>query len=992
MNRAPLCLLLVLCGSLADAADEDRKGLDFFEAKIRPMLIKHCYECHSAKAAATKTLKGGLLVDTRAGLRTGGESGPAVVPGKPEESVLISALRHETFKMPPKMKLPDSLIGHFVKWIKLGAPDPRTGAVINVAEMDIAAGRKHWAFQPLGDVAPPAVRDRGWIRTAVDQFVLARQIAAQVEPNTLASPRVLIRRAYFDLIGLPPEPESVEAFVVAAEQDLPAAYAALIDELLQSPHYGERWARHWLDLVRFAESNGYAFDKDRPNAFQYRDWVIRALNSDMPYDEFVRLQIGGDLLANANAPTAEAAQAAVGKFAATGFLVAGPFTTQQTQKERERSRYEQLDDMIQTLGTSMLGLTVGCCRCHNHKYDPLPMHDYYQLASSFADVGFADTGINMQPEAFREAKSKYDAEHKPLTDTLAAFEKDKLPTLFNEWLANRPEAPPEPEFGDWHHVGPFTAASFDEAHDKAFPPEAGVDLKKTYEDGKLKWTPQPTWKNGVIHNTLTGDNAANYLFRTIEVPNATEFALSLGSDDSIKFWVNRKEILNKKIGRGAAADQEKVQLSLKKGRNELLMKIVNSTGPSGFYFKAAGDGAPPEVTKLLAMPQDKWNDKQRKQVIDWFRTIEPEWVSLNKAVVEHAKAEPKPQLTNIYAAKVRGSTYNFGGDTYKVYHLRRGNADNKQSEAKPGFLQVLLRDQGGFDRWLQTDLSTEATDSTPKPVAARIALGQWMSDTDQGAGHLLARVIVNRLWHHHFGRGIVSTTSDFGTRGERPTHPDLLDWLAGELIRGGWQLKPIHRLIMTSATYMQGNAITGTGRQHDPDNLLLWRRNARRLEAEVIRDSLLSVSGTLDRKQFGKGSLDQNMPRRSVYLTVKHGNLIPMMQLFDAPDAIQSTGDRQESTVAPQALAMLNSPLVHNLATKLAQRVRPNAETTIPEAINRAYETALSRPAAEEELTSMGAFIQRQTESRGSNGNAETLAFRDFCQVLLCMNEFVYVD
>lgn len=989
MKRTLLCLAVISGTTMSQAAENDRKGLDFFEAKIRPVLIKHCYECHSAKAAAAKSLKGGLVVDTRAGLRTGGESGPAIVPGKPDESLLIDALRHESFKMPPKSRLPDSIIEHFVIWIELGAPDPREGAAISSAQIDLEAGRKHWSFQPLQENAPPAVRDAGWIRTPIDQFVLARQIAAGVEPNSIASPRTLIRRVYFDLIGLPPEPAAVEAFVAAAQDDLPTAYAALVDELLQSPHYGERWARHWLDLVRFAESNGYAFDKDRPNAFRYRDWVIKALNSGMSYDEFVRLQISGDLLSNTAAPTAEGAAEAVDRIAATGFLVAGPFTTQQTQKERERSRYEQLDDMISTLGTSLLGLTIGCARCHTHKYDPLPIGDYYQLAACFADVGFADTGINIQPKVFEAAKAEYDAELKPLADALTAFEKDRLPGLFNEWLTNRPEAPPEPKFGDWYYIGPFAAANFDEAHNKAFGPESGVDLAKTYNEGKLKWTPQPGWKDGTVHNTLNGTNTAHYLFRTIEVPEATQIALSLGSDDSIKLWINETEILNNKVGRGAAPDQEKVQLPLKKGSNELLLKVANGGGAGGFYFKPSGDGVPPEVSKVLAIPQDKWQDKQKKQVLDWFRTLDPEWVALNAAVTEQKKKEPKPQLTSIYAAKVRGTTYNFGGDTYKVYHLRRGNVDNKQNEASPGFLQVLARKQDSFDHWIKPAIPNKEPDG---PVAARVALGNWLTDTEHGAGHLLARVIVNRLWHHHFGRGIVSTPSDFGTRGEQPTHPELIDWLARELIRGGWQLKPIHRLIMMSATYMQGNEVTSTGRANDPENLLIWRRESRRLEAEIIRDSLLSVSGKLDRTQFGKGSLDQNMPRRSIYLTVKRSQLIPILQLFDAPDAMQGIGGREESTVAPQALAMMNSPMVRDIATKLSQRSRPNANVPIPEAISRAYESALSRPATEEEVKTMTAFVQQQTESRGTDGNAESLAFRDFCQVLLCMNEFVYVD
>jgi hypothetical protein len=392
--RIVTLLIVFLAGTFrVESAEPDRKGLDFFEAKIRPMLVTHCYECHSVGAAAKKNLKGALLLDSRDGSRKGGESGPAVVPGKPDESLLISALTHDSFKMPPKGKLPDELIAHFIKWIEMGAPDPRDGiAVVAASEVDLEAGRKHWAFQPLTQPSPPEVKDVNWGRTPADRFILARLEAAGVTPNGTGDSRTLIRRAYFDLIGLPPEPEAVAKFVVEFEHDPTVAYGRLIDELLASEHYGERWARHWLDITRFAESNGYAFDGDRPNAWHYRDFVIQALNSDMPYDEFVRLQIAGDLLTNINVQTTEEAKIAVNTTAATGFLVAGPYTTQQTQKERERSRYEQLDDIVSTLGTSLLGLTVGCSRCHSHKFDPLPQFDYYRLTSCFADVGFSDTG------------------------------------------------------------------------------------------------------------------------------------------------------------------------------------------------------------------------------------------------------------------------------------------------------------------------------------------------------------------------------------------------------------------------------------------------------------------------------------------------------------------------------------------------------------------------------------------------------------------------
>jgi hypothetical protein len=1143
--RTFLLSAILLAGSIAQGADPDRKGLDFFEAKIRPMLVKHCYECHSAGAVGKKKLKGKLLLDSRDGSRKGGESGPAVVPGKPDESLLISALKHDSFKMPPKGKLNDELIAHFVKWIKMGAPDPRDGvAVVAASGIDLEEGRKHWSFQPLSKPTPPTIQDAAWGRNLVDRFIRAKQESAGITPNSIASPRTLIRRAYFDLLGLPPKPEDVDRFVKASAKDSVAAYNQLIDELLKSEHYGERWARHWLDITRFAESNGYAFDGDRPNAWHYRDFVIRALNSDMPYDQFVKLQLAGDLLTNVNAKTTADAKAAVNAVAATGFLVAGTYTTQQTQKERERSRYEQLDDIVSTLGTSLLGLTVGCSRCHSHKFDPLPQFDYYRLTSCFADVGFSDTGINMQPEAFQKAKSEHDAALAPLAAARAKYEKEKLTGRFETWLNQPVKKNPVAVAGalklhPWQHVGPFQAANIAEAFSKSFPPETKVDLAATYEAGKLKWVAQPTWVDNTIHNTLTGENSANYVFRVIESPEDQAISLSLGQDDAIKVWVNGKEVLSKNVAGGVVAGQESLQVPVKKGRNELLMKIVNGGGPSGFYFAVtplkpveiegigpwhhvgpfaaadfnkafdevfapelktdlaqtfqdgklkwaaqpewkdgvahndklkgtnsanylfrviksetpqvlklslgsddgiklwvngrsvlskkvgrnvakagqetvsiqlaagpneilikivnsggatgfyfAGSAAqePADVTTIRALAADKRNVKQKNRLIAWHKGFDLDWLQLNEEVVRQETKNPKPNLTKVFAARVRGTTYQFGADTYKVYQLRRGNADNKEDEAKPGFLQVLMRTEKEEKQWLVDPLSVD------KIRPGRIGLSDWLSDVEHGGGHLLARVIVNRLWHHHFGRGIVATPSDFGTRGEKPSHPDLLDWLASELIRGGWKLKPIHKLIMTSAVYAQSGTVTDSGRKLDPENLLLWRRSSRRLEAEIIRDTLLEVSGTLDDTKFGKGTLDVKSKRRSVYFTVKRSRLIPLLQLFNAPDAMQGIASREESTVAPQALALLNSPIIRDLATKLATKVRPNAQTTIVQAIDQAYQVVLARPATIEETKTMATFVLNQSKSRGTAANAEQLAFRDFCHLLLCTNEFVYVD
>ena len=992
MNSIRASLTVVLLASTSFAADkpaEDRKRLDFFESKIRPVLVRHCYKCHSAKAASTKMLKGGLQVDTRSGIRKGGETGPAVVPGQPGKSLLVAALKHDGLEMPPKAKLPASIVADFEKWIQLGAPDPRDGKTVATTTIDIKAGKTHWSFQPLADVKPPQVADGDTVRTDIDRFIHTLQRAKGISPNPRATPATLLRRLHFDLVGLPPGADDQQRFLAEADKDFEAAWAQEVDRLLASTHYGERWGRHWLDLVRFAESNGYAFDKDRASAFQYRDFVIRALNRDMPYDQFVRLQVAGDLLAQTNAKTNPAARTALDAVAATGFLVAGPFTTQQTQKERERSRYEQLDDIVATLGTSLLGLTVGCARCHSHKYDPLPQSDYYRFVSCFKEVGFGDTSLNLTPEAFQAAQVKFAADLNPLTDAVAAWEKDQLSSRFTDWLTRRPSEPPVPTLGHWHHVGPFPAADFNKAYDTAAGPETAagkrVNLGQVFGEKSIGWGVQPTWTDAKIHNTLTGTNAANYLVRIIESPSALPVEFAFGADDAIKAFLNGSEILNKKTMGGVKADQHKVKVTLKPGRNELLIKVVNAGGSSGFSFRLSGGQVPGDVLAAWKLPDAKWTPKQKTALRDWYRTTDEQWISLSDAVAAHKKVQPKPQMTPVYSAKVKGTSYQFGDDTFKVYFLARGNADNKQGEAPAGFLQVLINSKQDGQHWLTGPDKKQA-------VKPRIAAADWLTDIDNGAGHLLARVIVNRIWQYHFGRGLVTTSSDFGTRGERPTHPRLLDWLAGELIRGGWKLKRIHRLVLASHTWMQGNGRSADAEKIDPDNRLWWRRKAKRLEAELIRDSLLDISGRLDRKMFGKGSLDEKSPRRSIYLTVKRGRLIPILQLFDAPDAMQGVGKRNESTVAPQALAMLNSPFIRELSGGFAKRVRPDKQTSLAQAVDSAYRLALARSPDSSEREAMLAFIKTQADSRKGQANAEELAVRDFCQLLFCSNEFVYVD
>jgi hypothetical protein len=992
--------------SVQTAEPDSKAGIEFFEKKIRPVLVDQCYKCHSAE---TKSPKGSLLLDTRDTLLKGGESGPAIVPGKPDQGLLIKALRHaDGLKMPPKGKLADAVVADFVKWVEMGAPDPRLGKATFTPKriIDLEAGRKAWAFQPVSSVTLPVVQDQAWPRTPIDRFILARLEQKKLAPSQAVGREQLCRRAYYDLWGLPPTPEQLAAAVNDKSENW---FEKVIDQLLASPRHGERWARHWLDVVRFAESGGYEFDGDRAGAHHYRDFVIQALNEDTPYDEFVRLQIAGDHIhpGDFRATTA------------TGFLVAGPYPGQTTQHTLEIIRYDHLDDMISTLGTSMLGLSLGCARCHEHKFDPIPQEDYYRLIAALARTDSFATKLDPQPEVYRQAKIVFDQAHAPLLAARDKFDREELPARVRNWeqtqanqqvptwlvldlastgktafnrqddgsqLATSPAAKTETyTLVARTHQRAITAIRLEALADPALPKsgpgrgpdgnfvltQIGLTAAPLKDGAKAKPVPvklraaQATFeeKDRPLAAALTGDKKTGWSIGGAVGKNhaaVLEAEAPIGYDGGTVLTVTLKFESG-----GFAIGRPRLSIST-------APPSVKLDGPA-----ARQNGR--EILTLLEANQGQLDDKNRAQVVHWFRTIDAQTHKVHDALEQHAKQEPQPNLSAVFVA-----ASNRGRD---VHFLIRGEVARKNGVAQPGFVQVLMNAPERERRW-----TTALSPKGPLPVEPRTALAQWLTDTEHGAGHLLARVIVNRLWQHHLGRGIVATPNDFGAQGEPATHPELLDFLAGELIRGGWRLKPIHKLIMTSAVYMQGNEATAAALKADPSNRLWGRRPPRRLEAEAIRDALLAVSGTLDATMYGPGTLDENVPRRSVYLTVKRSRLIPLLQMFDAPEAIQSIGGRQTTTVATQALAMMNSPFVRQRAEKFAQRVRPKSGEGLPQAVDDAYRIALARAPTGSERERMLAYLTQQIESHSKDPKALDLALTDFCQVLLCLNEFVYID
>ena len=1012
--RHPAIFVFICALPCLAMAQTPEEGTKFFEEKIQPVLVKHCYSCHSHDALQAKKLQAELFVDSAAGLLTGGESGPAIVKGKSAESLLIKALKFDGFEMPPTGKLPPEVVADFVKWVDMGAPDPRVdGKVVKTRrEINLEEGRKWWSFQPLQNVAPPAAPNGARVTTPIDQFIAAEQAKQKLTSSTPASKAKLIRRAYFDLIGLPPTPEQIAAF---ENDNSPQAFEKVIDELLARPQYGEKWARHWLDVARYAESGGYEFDGFRNGAYHYRDWVIRAINDDVPYSEFVRLQLAGDKLRPDDYAAASAA----------GFLVAGPYPGQITAKTVERIRYDQLDDMLMTVGGSMLGLTLGCVRCHDHKYDPLPQQDYYALAASLAKTVQGTRQMDPDPAASEKAIAAHRAAQEPFDAALKKFATDELPKKFDAWqkteLAKQPEAPRwqilepiawdaersylksiaggilmhdglmvpgsnRPQRGrrqakvanDEHyeltyhtHQKTIPALRLDAFTEKSLPQKGpGLSADGSFQLADLKIIAKPLDPNSkeppkelkLKPVFAAGEDKDQPLSNAVDdKPNTAWVVRTTAKKDNAAIFELDPPLAG--FAGGTVLDVEMKFKDLGIGR--LRISLSTEANPATW----AGDFIPQhvgEIRAILAEGKNKLPDPLREEMVRWFAPFEPESAKVLAALNSHIAAEPRPKFAELY------TTVGGGQD---VFFLRRGEVDNKNGKAEPGNLRVLTRGKS----------------DSPPATEPRVALGDWITDVEHGAGPLLARVQANRLWQHHFGQGLVGTPNDFGAQGERPSHPELLEWLSLELVKHNWQLKPLHKLIMLSAVYQQGNDVTPENQKIDPANRYLWHYQPRRLDAELIRDSLLAVGGNLDGSLYGPSIMD-NTPRRSIYLRVKRSELIPLMTMFDAPEPTQSVGERISTTVPTQSLAMMNSPLVRQQAEKLAQRIKPQVDTSLAAGIDQAFKILFARVPSEQERTRLIGFIEQQKAALGTDAAATDKAVIEVCQLLLCLNEFVYVD
>ncbi len=878
-------LWLACSGPAAWGAEFSGEGVEFFESRIRPLLIEHCYGCHSVESPR---VKGGFWLDTREGILRGGVSGePGVVPGKPELGSVMRAIGYadEALQMPPKGKLGEGEIAVVEAWVAMGAPDPRDGVAREVAGVD--SGEEHWAFRRPERLEPPEVRGGDWVRTSVDRFVLAELEERGLEPVGVAGRRTWIRRATFDLHGLPPSAEEVRAF---EEDREPGAFERVVDRLLASPRYGERWGRHWLDVARYADTKGYVYDdREEPryvHSHVYRDWVIRALNEDMPYDRFLRLQIAADQLGGE-----------VGDLAAMGYLTLG--------RRFLGVSHDIIDDRIDVVTRGMLGLTVACARCHDHKFDPIPTEDYYSLYGVFDSsterlvpvggeggdgelVREFERGLVERQEAFevalREAREVVAGRIRGrTTDYLVAqlsvgelpgeefyeiLDADALNPIFvRRWQAYLREAGKsfDPVFAPWHAFASIDAGVFE-----AVAPVVWEALKAG----------SGTTLNPMVREVFDGAPV-----RTME-----EVARRYGE---------LFEAVSLRVGGAGfgAVPAERELAAVLYGPDSPVFPPEGSLADTQFYFE---ESTRVQLGKLL------------KEVDVWH--LSAEGAQPYAGILEDL-AEPRvPRV------------------------FRRGNPGNRGKEVPRQFLGVLAGlDRRPFERG-----------------SGRLELAEAIAGRDNP---LTARVMVNRVWMHHFGRGLVASPSDFGVRSAPPSHPELLDYLACWFMDHGWSMKALHRLIMASSVYRLASDSGEGVAEADPENRWLSHFSRRRLDYESMRDSLLEVSGDLDGVSGGRGVELFKAPysrRRSVYGLVDRTVLPGVLRAFDFANPDLHIPQRHETTVPQQALYLLNSPFVAERARSWVEKV---GKGTREERVRRLYADAFQREPLEQEFEWACSFV-----------------------------------
>ncbi|MCA9082760.1 MAG: PSD1 domain-containing protein [Planctomycetaceae bacterium] len=937
---------LLLTSSVAFSADDerlvnsDRKGsstlsdqdetqpshqqVEFFEKNIRPILVQRCYECH-----AGNEINGGLSVESRQSLLRGGDSGAAISVGAPDKSLLIEVVRYTNrdLQMPPQSKLPEAEIRALEEWVAIGAPDPRAEPSDAAPEarpmgMSIEEGRQFWSFRPVQNSVVPEVQNSAWVKNPIDAFVLQRLEQAEMQPAAMADRETLIRRVTFDLIGLPPTPEEIDAFVADQED---GAWQKVVDRLLESPQYGVRWGRHWLDVARYADSNGLDENLAYGNAWRYRDYVIDAFNNNKPFDQFVVEQLAGDLLPGATAETKTA----------TGFLALGAKVL--AEPDMEKLVMDTIDEQLDCVGKVFMGMTLGCVRCHDHKFDPIKQDDYYGLAAIFKSTRtFSDT---------RTGVIKHWYEHSFATEEeLAAIKK------VDEELAKLKSA-----------ASSFRNTAMAKLREDARSKAADYLVAATRFDVEM-----PLSQVEQIAEPLKlHPRILHHCRRHLEFHRDDPFFAvwhRLVADNNVEAIGNHYRQL--------FADAETAFAELKK--KDSSAKSLNDPVLEEARTQLN------DLSGFLAVPPKAEFAFDAETLAEYNRLEEIARVAESNAPDESAAMGVSEQETlATLPIHIRGS------------HLNLGKAVARE-----------------FPAVMRTSVVRPVL---PSKESGRLEFAEWLSSTTHP---LTARVFVNRIWGWHFGRPLVNSTENFGTLGDRPTHPELLDWLAWRFMESGWSVKELHRLILSSSTWQMAstNAFEHDYSATDPENLLLWKFRLQRLDAEQLRDSLLAVAGRLDLSIGGKTvplrnrqfvfnhtSVDHtkyDSLRRAVYLPVIRNNLYTLFEQFDFPDPTMPLGHRNTTTIAPQALLMMNADLVMDSADELASNVLASASTDDAR-IRLLYRKMYGRAALEAEISRCLNFLQETMAERFTAAGVPTTdqhaAWTLLCQSLYAANEFIYV-
>jgi cytochrome c553 len=943
----------------ADDAADDAATLELFEKHVRPTLIEQCVRCHGPDKQ-----QGGLRLDSREGWANGGDSGPAIIAGQ-ADSLLLQAIGYDdsNLEMPPRGKLPEQTIRAFETWVASGAADPRTPEAAEPSMKQIQApsvqqGRSFWSFQPVVRPAVPAVNNDSWCNSDIDRFVLARLEQERLSPGQDADPYVLLRRLYYDLIGLPPTPAQIEQF---RSDRSPAAYEEWVNRLLDSHHFGERWGRHWLDVVRYAESSGGGRTLLLPDAWRYRDYVIDALNDDVPYDRFVMEQIAGDLL-----ECRDWNQQRRGLIA-TAFLLLGP--TNYEMQDKDILEMDVVDEQLDTMGKAFLGMTIGCARCHDHKFDPIPARDYYAMAGIFKSTASL---IHSNVSAWNTAELPLPPEEAAaveLHEEQLAAAKAELAQATKRWIEAGGKAKKK-QTGS-QSIDPQTLA--------------GVVVDDGAAERIGEWTESTSVARFVgehyIHDGTEKKGEKSVIYRP-ELPESGRYEVRLSysassnrstnvpvhvhhTDGETVVRVNQKQaptiddaFVSLGVFQFDVANEPRVVVSSEGSEDGVVIADAIVFLASGKITRTTKARTTEAKTKV-ATAKDASRLRELKQAVDRL-------AKQVKMLEQSAPSRPVAMATKD------------DQETGDIHVAIRGLVHQPGPITPRGVIEVAS--WGPFQ-------------AIPSGQSGRKQLAEWLADE---RNPLTARVIVNRVWYWLIGRGIVPTVDNFGSMGQLPTHPELLDHLASSFTQHGWSIKQLIRQIVLSRVYQLSSRSELAAATVDPSNKLLWRMNRRRLRAEDIRDSLLLVSGSLDLAYGGsnikEGTKSEygyrfDSTRRSVYLPVFRNTLPEIFEVFDFADPNIQGGKRTSSTVASQALLMMNHPFVIQHCERAASNLLATSTSSIVERIGHAYLQVLGRAATEQEL----AVAIDLVGSTGQDGS-DPIRWAMLYQVLFQCLDFRYLD